>query len=71
MSQDLPVLKEVAQSTWRKENELKELKSDLAALDRKIQISLKPIDQGEDKKESQTADIPTNKRKWGIPSGLL
>ena len=43
---DLPVLQEVVKGAWRKENELKELKSELAALDRKIQLSLKPIEGG-------------------------
>ena len=36
ISKDLPVLREVVNSTWRKENELKDLKTELAALDRKI-----------------------------------
>jgi N12 class adenine-specific DNA methylase len=51
ISKDLPVLKEVTQSTWRREDELKDLKTELLALDRKIQLSLKPIDQSEDKPE--------------------
>ena len=51
LSKDLPVLQEIAQSTWRKEGELKNLKTEFAALDRKIQLSLKPIDQSEDKPE--------------------
>jgi hypothetical protein len=51
LSQDLPVLQEVAKSTWRKEDELKALKMEGAALDRKIQLSLNPIDVVEDKSE--------------------
>ncbi|GHT53658.1 DNA methylase [Bacteroidia bacterium] len=39
---DLPILQEIVNSTWRKEAELKDLKSELSALDRKIQESLKP-----------------------------
>jgi hypothetical protein len=50
---DLPVLQEVASSTWRKEDELRELKSELSALDRKILLSLKPIDTSEDKPEEK------------------
>ncbi|KAA6304465.1 hypothetical protein EZS27_043888 [termite gut metagenome] len=47
-------MREVETGAWRKENELKDLKSELSALDRKIQLSLKPIEQGEDKpKEMQ------------------
>ncbi|MDR0537638.1 MAG: hypothetical protein LBH04_06310 [Tannerellaceae bacterium] len=59
--QDLPVLQEVIQSTWRKEEELKALKSELSALNRKIDLSLKPIDTGEDKpeeKQEHTTLIP-------------
>lgn len=37
---DLPVLKEVVNSVWRKEDKLKQLKSELSALDRRIQLSL-------------------------------
>ena len=37
---DIPVLKEVVTSQWRKGDELKRLKSDLAALDRKIQLTI-------------------------------
>ena len=39
---NLPVLQEVVGKTWRKEDELKELKTELAALDRKIQLELAP-----------------------------
>jgi N12 class adenine-specific DNA methylase len=53
LSIDLPVLREVAQSVWRKEDELKKLKSELSALDRQIQLSLKPIDQSEDKTDKK------------------
>ena len=38
IERDLPVLQEVAGKTWRKEDELKSLKSELAALDRKIRL---------------------------------
>jgi len=51
LSRDLPVLREIAKSVWSREDELRELKSELSALDRKIQLSLKPIDTGEDKAE--------------------
>jgi N12 class adenine-specific DNA methylase len=53
LSQDLPVLREIAQSVWKKEDELKTLKSELSALNRKIDLSLKPIDTGEDKPEEK------------------
>jgi N12 class adenine-specific DNA methylase len=37
---DIPVLKGVVESSWKKEPELKELKSELAALERRIQLTL-------------------------------
>ena len=40
LEMDLPTLQEVAGKTWRKEDELKQLKTELAALDRKIQLEL-------------------------------
>ncbi|GHV21034.1 hypothetical protein FACS189428_0880 [Clostridia bacterium] len=53
LSIDLPVLQGIAQTTWRKEDELKQLKSELSALNRQIQLSLKPIDTGEDKPDKK------------------
>ncbi|KAA6304909.1 putative type I restriction enzymeP M protein [termite gut metagenome] len=62
---DLPVLREVETGAWRKENELKDLKSELSALDRKIQLSLKPIEQGEDKqKEMQENKISVSNEHY-------
>lgn len=42
MEKDLPMLREVAGGMWKKEDELKQLKSEVAALDRKIQLTLTP-----------------------------
>jgi hypothetical protein len=61
LSQDLPVLREVAQSAWRREEELKTLKTEAAALDRKIQLSLKPVDEGEDKQDKKIENEPYSK----------
>jgi hypothetical protein len=68
ISKDLPVLQEVVNSVWRKENELKDLKTELDALDRKIQLSLKPVEQGEDKTGEkqdgrQQIPVPQESRK--------
>lgn len=49
ISHDLPVLREVVAGTWKKEDDLKALKSELSTLDRQIQLSLKPIEQSEGK----------------------
>ena len=47
ISKDIPVLKEVVEAVWRKEDELKELKTELNNLERQIKLSLKPIEQTE------------------------
>ncbi len=40
LEKDLPVLQEVVNSIWTKESRLSELKTELAAVDRKIQLSI-------------------------------
>ena len=59
ISKDIPVLREVIGATWKKEDRLQQLKSDLAALDRKILLSLKPIEQGEGKGEAPDGQQPS------------
>lgn len=39
---EIPQLREIAGKTWKKEDELKGLKTELAALDGKIQLELAP-----------------------------
>jgi hypothetical protein len=71
LSKDLPILQEIANSTWRREDELK---SELAALDRKIQLSLKPIDEGTDKQEQKQPKTETPKTMEvinGLVSGKM
>ncbi|MNR28472.1 hypothetical protein D3C85_1457970 [compost metagenome] len=42
LQKDLPVLQEMINGMWTKENRLSELKTELAAIDRKIQLSIAP-----------------------------
>ena len=51
LSKDLPILQEVMSGTWKKEDELKDLKSELSSLDRKIQLTLSSKDVVEEKVE--------------------
>ena len=51
LSKDLPILQEVMNSTWKKEDVLKDLKSELSSLDRKIQLTLSSKDVVEEKVE--------------------
>ena len=50
LEKDLPTLREIVGGTWKKEDELKQLKSEVAVLERKIQLELKPPE-----KQVQTA----------------
>ena len=42
LEKEIPQLQEIAGKVWKKEDELKQLKSEFAALDRKIQLELAP-----------------------------
>ncbi|WP_294141203.1 hypothetical protein [uncultured Sanguibacteroides sp.] len=42
---DLPTLRELVGGIWKKEDELKQLKSEVAILERKIQLTLTPSEQ--------------------------
>ena len=61
LEREIPQLQEIAGKTWKKEDELKQLKSELAALDRKIQLELVPPTpesteenrQGSEKKQTE------------------
>jgi len=44
---DIPVLQEVVNGTWTKESRLSELKTELASIERKIQLSIEPDKKGE------------------------
>ena len=61
LEREIPQLQEIAGKTWKKEDELKQLKSELAALDRKIQLELAPKheetpDKGQ--KQGSGQDLP-------------
>lgn len=63
LQKDIPVLKEVVEGSWRKEPELKTLKEELVRLDREIQLSLKPIEEGEGEENVQDNDVSENMQK--------
>ena len=56
LEMEIPQLQEIAGKTWKKEDELKGLKSELAALDRKIQLELAPPAEKECKEENKNTD---------------
>ena len=56
IAKDIPVLQETVNGSWKKEEQLKDLKTELAALDRQIQLSLKPIEQGDAQQEEDNVE---------------
>lgn len=78
LERDIPILQDVVNGSWRKEAELKTLKSELSSLERKIQLSLKASeaeqtqknDRGEIGNETSTLaksqEIPTNSQSYSI-----
>ncbi len=64
LMKDVPTLKAVVESPWKKEDELKALKAEMVAMERKIEASLKPIEQsvgimaGVPKEDTKSFQIP-------------
>ncbi|MGV8137387.1 MAG: helicase-related protein [Mangrovibacterium sp.] len=67
LMKDVPVLKTVVESSWKKEDELKELKGEMVVMERKIEASLKPIEQS----AGIMAGVPKEDVKsFQMPEGL-
>ncbi|MFZ4860887.1 N-6 DNA methylase [Sphingobacterium sp. Mn56C] len=78
LQKDLPVLREVVNGTWAKESKLSELKTELAAVERKIQLSIapepkdEPVVQAEKQKEAPTVSESIVRTKGiHLPRGVL
>ena len=59
-ARDIPQLQEIAGKVWKKEDELKQLKSELSALDRKIQLELAPptpVSEEQEKKQETESPV--------------
>ena len=71
LARDIPLLKEIAGKQWKKEDELKGLKSELAAIDRKIQLELAK-DNGQEQKAVANGDVvyETPQKKESPSKGL-
>ena len=59
LEKEIPQLEEIAGKTWKKEEELKDLKAELAALDRKIQLELAPPQEQDTAEKHETENIET------------
>ena len=78
IQKDLPILQEVANGTWSKESRLSELKTELAAVERKIQLSITPEikvdaqEQAEKQKEaSKVQESIVRTKGVHLPRGVL
>lgn len=59
LEKEIPQLQEIAGKTWKKEDDLKGLKAELAALDRKIQLELAPPQEQDTAEKHETKNIET------------
>ena len=59
LEKEIPQLEEIAGKTWKKEEELKSLKAELAALDRKIQLELAPPQEQDTAEKHEAKNIET------------
>ena len=78
IQKDLPILQEVVNGTWARESRLSELKTELAAVERKIQLSITPEtkadtpEQVEKQKETPMVQESIVRAKGiHIPRGIL
>ena len=65
LEKEIPQLEEIAGKTWKKEEELKSLKAELAALDRKIQLELAPPQEQDTAEKHETKNIETEQSTVG------
>ena len=64
LEMEIPQLQEIAGKTWKKEEELKGLKNELAALDRKIQLELAPPQQANEQDDkNEVAEQQKNEKE--------
>ena len=67
LEKDIPQLRQVIDSVWRKEAELAELKTQMARIDRQIQLTLNPVcaeqEQREENNGSEQRQMPAAAQK--------
>ena len=68
LEKEIPQLQDIAGKVWKKEDELKQLKSELAALDRKIQLKLAPPTPEAVEKENDGQEVkPVSEGVRNVP----
>lgn len=75
MRKDVPLLEAIVAKPWGKEDELKALKSDLAALDRKITAELAPKKEEQDgeevKRDGQSHQVEASAQSTGSKESMV
>ncbi len=79
IKKDLPILQDLVKGTWFKENRLRELKTELSAIERKIQLSITPetteehkeVQEGTQKGTPLTSESIVQVKGVHMPRGLL
>lgn len=67
IEKDLPTLREIVGGTWKKEEELKGLKTEVAALERKIQLTLSPQQEEVTEGKNNTETKQVTDERVGLP----
>lgn len=65
--QDIPILQENVGGVWKKEDELKALKAEVAALERKIQLTLSPQQEQITEGRNNTETKQVTDERIGLP----
>ena len=72
LRKDIPVLQEVVNGKWRKEDELNKLKTELSVLERKIKVSLERQSQPHEsnlekaEKENEMAELEEKRNPYQL-----
>jgi len=67
LQKDLPVIQEILSGTWNKEAELTQLKTDLAAIDRRILLSITPESGGTEEGKAVEQVTPMAQEQHDTP----
>ncbi len=67
---DIPILQQTVGGVWKKEDELKQLKSEVAALERKIQLELAPQknEAGQEQAAARQSDVKVQNQTQHVPT---
>lgn len=68
---DIPILQETVGGVWKKEDELKALKADVAALERKIQLTLAPPNPEAGQEQTEKTKLMNGQGKGNLSQDII